>query len=137
MGAFSSFSTDTLPRMDHGGGVDRDANGYAYRDGITSRVERYQRVVNESWPQVGDDGTRHARGVKPARRADGSPWTVAVMVRLELDVDGVVVLPGRAERWTTTHVYVVVDDPRVPWGRVWVRAADVSRAADDDGTVGR
>jgi hypothetical protein len=117
--------------MDFGDGIDRDANGYAYRDGITSRVERHQRVVNESWPRVGADGTRHARDVKPARHDDGSPWTVDVIVRLELDVDGVVVLPGRAERWTKTHVYVVVDDPRVPWGRVWVVSADVSRAASD------
>ncbi|MFC5676084.1 hypothetical protein [Aeromicrobium endophyticum] len=123
--------------MDLGDGVDRDANGYAYKDGITSRVGRHQRVLNESWPQRDPDGSRHARNVHPAKRGDGTPWTIDVEVRLEFDVDGVVVLPGRAERWTKTHVYVVVDDPRVPWAHVWVSAGDVSRAADGDGSTAR
>jgi hypothetical protein len=122
--------------MDLGDGVNRDANGYAYEDGITSIVARHQKVVNESWPQRDADGTRHARDVRPAKHPDRSPWAIDVMVRLEFDVDGLVVLPGRAERWTKTHVYVVTDDPRVPWNRVWVRAGDVSRAAGGDGSNG-
>jgi hypothetical protein len=122
--------------MDLGDGVNRDANGYAYEDGITSIVARQQKVMNESWPQRDADGSRHARDVRPAKHPDGSPWTIGVMVRLEFDGDGVVVLPARAERWTKTHVYVVVVDQRVPWGRVWVRAGDVSRAADGDSSDG-
>lgn len=114
--------------MDRGDGIDRDANGYAYRDGITSRVGRHQKVLNASWPQQDTNGG-HARDVKPARHGDGSAWTIDVEARVELDPDGVVVLPGRAERWTKTHVYVVVEDPRVPWQAVWLRASDVRRCA--------
>lgn len=112
--------------MDQGDDVERDANGYAYRDGITSRVAVQQKVLNASWP-LHDGTTPHARGIHDAQREDGSPWTIDVEVRVELEHDGVVVLAGRAERWTRTHVYVVVEDPRVPWQKVWLRAADVRR----------
>jgi hypothetical protein len=113
--------------VDHGDGIVRDANGYAYKDGITPLVARQQKVLNESWPQRDADGSPHARGVSPAVHADGSPWTIDVDARIELNDDGEVILPGRAERWTKTHVYVVVTDPRVPWGKVWLSATDVRR----------
>lgn len=112
--------------MDLGDGIDRDANGYAYADGITSRVGRHQDVLNRSWPLRDADGF-HARGINPAQHPDGTPWTIDITARVELKDDGVVFLPGRAERWTKTHVYVVVDDARVPWGFVWLQARDVQR----------
>lgn len=112
--------------MDLGDGVDRDANGYAYTNGITSRVRVQQKVLNASWP-LHDGTTAHARNIHDARHADGSPWTIDVEARVELEHDGIVVLPGRAQRWTRTHVYVVVEDERVPWQKVWLRAADVRR----------
>jgi hypothetical protein len=104
----------------------RDANGYAYDLGITTSVRRHQKVLNESWP-LHDGTTPHARGINDARHPDGTPWTIDVNVRIELERDGEVVLPGRAERWTQSHVYVVVEDQRVPWQKVWVRAEDVRR----------
>lgn len=116
--------------MDHGDGIARDANGYAYRDGITSRVGRHQKVLNESWP-LRDASGPHARGINPSRHADDSPWVIDVEVRVELEHDGVLMLPARAERWTKTHVYVVVNDPRVPWGKIWLKAQDVRRRAEN------
>lgn len=104
----------------------RDANGYDYAKGVPSLVRAHQKVLNERWP-LHDGTTPHARGINDARHADGTPWTIDVHVRIELEHDGEVVLPGRAERWTRTHVYVVVEDQRVPWQKVWVRAEDVRR----------
>lgn len=109
--------------MDQGDGIQRDANGYAYADGITSRIARQQEVLNESWPLRRPDGTHHANGIHDQPANNQRPC----LVRLELKDDGEVVLPGRAARWTATHVYVIVDDPRVPRQAVWVRAHDVRR----------
>jgi len=116
------------PGMRDEDGISRDANGYAYDRGITSEIARHQRVLNQSWPQQDAKGF-HARGIRPARHDDGSLWTIDVLVRLDLSVDGEVIIEGRAERWTATHVYVVVNDPRVPGRQVWVRAQDVKRRA--------
>jgi hypothetical protein len=104
-------------------GVDRDANGYAYKDGITSRVAREQKVLNESWP-FRDSKGRHARGIDDQPVTNQRPC----LVRLELEHDGEVILPGRAVRWNQSHVYVVVNDQRVPRQAVWVLARDVRRA---------
>lgn len=118
----------TYPQtMDRGDGIDRDANGYDYAAGITSCVARQQRVLNESWPELATDGTRHARNIHPAKHPDGTPWTIDVNVRVELSDDGEVILPGRAERWNASHVFVVVDDDRLPGHKVWVLAGDVRR----------
>ncbi|MET0887742.1 MAG: hypothetical protein ABWX92_14980, partial [Mycetocola sp.] len=116
---------DYPPPMLDKDGIDRDANGYAYRDGITSRVASEQKVLNESWP-FRDSKGRHARGIDDRPAKDQR----LVTVRLVLKSDGEVFLPGRATRWTDlpadrAHVFVVVDDPRVRRGMVCVRFRDV------------
>jgi hypothetical protein len=101
-------------------GINRDANGYAYKDGITSRIAREQKVLNESWPFKDAKG-RHARGIDDQPAGNQR----ACLVRVELEQDGEVILPGRATRWNSSHVYVIVNDQRVPRQAVWVRAHDV------------
>lgn len=100
-----------------------DANGNLYSIGITSRAGRWQKIANSEFPQLDKDGTRHARNIReqPADRH------VLVHVRLEFEHDGEAVIEGRAERWTSSHVYVVSDDPRLQVGGVWVRSHDVRR----------
>jgi hypothetical protein len=106
-----------------------DRGSGPYLDGRPLTPERlHQQILNQSWPQRDKDGF-HARDVQPARRADGSPWTIDVEVRIEFDGDGETVLAGRAERWNATHVFVAaINDPRVPRPGVWVEARDVRRA---------
>lgn len=98
-----------------------DRGSGPYEDGKPVRPESVaQPVANESWPFQDSKG-RHSRGIEdqPAdNRRD-------VWVRLELERDGEVVLEGRAARWNRSHVYVHVNDPRVPRQAVWVRAKDV------------
>lgn len=103
--------------------IRRDANGYAYRDYPSSRAELFQKVLNESWP-LHDGKTFHARGIddQPVERRMG------VLVRLVFENDGEDFLPATATRWTKTHVFVVVNDPRVQNGQVWVKAEEVRRA---------
>lgn len=103
--------------------IRRDANGYDYAMGPGPRLAREQVVKNETWP-LRDKNGWHARGIddQPAEKQ------IAVRVRLVLERDGEVVLPGRAARWNASHVFVIVDDERVPRGQVWVRAGDVERA---------
>lgn len=103
--------------------IRRDANGYDYAQGITSRVNRHQDVLNESWPMRDAKGF-HARGIddQPIERQMG------VLVRLVFENDGEDFLPATATRWTKTHVFVVVNDPRVQRGQVWVKAEDARRA---------
>lgn len=84
------------------------------------RIEGIQKVLNQEWPLRDKDGP-HARGIR-----DHDP--IPVRVRLVLEHDGEVVLPGEAQRWTRTHVYVRVGDPRLQVAGVWVVAADVRRA---------
>jgi len=98
-----------------------------YVDGRPLTAETlYQRVLNEDWPLRDPDGARHARGISDRPIDEQRPVTA----RLELHRDGVVYLPGRAARWTDlpadrAHVLVIVDDPRVPRGMVWLRFTDV------------
>lgn len=105
-----------------------DRGSGPYLDGRPLTAERlHQKILNQSWPQHDADGP-HARNIRPAQHEDGSPWTIDVDVRLELNDDGIVVLPGRAERWNGTHVFVAgIEDPRIPRPGVWVLAADVRR----------
>ena len=79
-----------------------------------------QRVLNESWPLTRKDGTKHANGIP-----DRDP--IPVRVRLVFERDGEVFVDGRAQRWTPTHVFVAVGDPRIQIGAVWVAASDVRR----------
>lgn len=100
----------------------------SYADGHPGRdVHRssYRTVLNESWPLRDRKGARHARGIPD------QPNPIPVEVRLELDPDGEVWLPGRAARWTRTHVYVNgLADDRIAIRAVWVVAADVRRVSD-------
>lgn len=85
---------------------------------------RKQRVLNERWPLMAADGRRHAEGI----RDQAEP--VDVEVRLELETDGEVWLPGRAQRWTRTHVWVTgLADERLAQRFVWVLVEDVRRQA--------
>ena len=81
-----------------------------------------QKVLNESWPFRDSNGDRHARGLddKPANEQ------VDVVVRVEFDQDGETYLAGRAIRWTdnNTHACVVVNDPHLLTGHLWVRTRD-------------
>lgn len=101
-----------------------DRGSGPYRDGEPVTAESlWQEIKNESWPLRDKAGKAHANGIddQPAENQR------ECLVRLEFKTDGDVVLPGRAQRWTATHVYVVVNDPRVRRMAVWVRAQDVRR----------
>jgi hypothetical protein len=81
----------------------------------------HQKVLNQRWPYVDTQGRRHAEGIPDRQPID-------VDVRLELERDGEVWVPGAAHRWTRTHVYVTsLNEPRVLTRAVWVLAADVRR----------
>lgn len=103
--------------------IHRDANGYDYSKYPAERSKKAQRVANESWPMQDAKG-KHARGIND-QPVDNQRQ---VLVRLELADDGEVVLPGRATRWNRSHVFCVVDDPRVPNQMIWLRARDVKPA---------
>ena len=91
------------------------------RVGHSPHHSAHQTVLNEAWPLRDRDG-RHARGIPD------QPHPIDVDVRLELATDGEQWLPGRAQRWTRTHVYVTaLNDARVRPPGVWVLAADVRR----------
>lgn len=84
----------------------------------------HQRILNERWPYMADDGRRHAEGIRDQRDP------IDVDVRLVLERDGEVWLPGRAQRWTSTHVWVTgLVDERLHQRFVWVLATDVRRRA--------
>ena len=80
-----------------------------------------QPIVNESWPLT-DRAGEHARGI------EDQPEPIDVEVRIEWADDGEEWLPGRAHRWTASHVFVRFEDSRSLTGFVWVRARDVRRA---------
>ncbi|WP_435744870.1 hypothetical protein [Nocardioides sp. SYSU DS0663] len=84
------------------------------------RIDGIQQVLNTSWPLKDDDGP-HARGIKDQEHP------IPVRVRLVFEHDGEELLPGTAQRWTKTHVYVRVGDPRMQVAGVWVLAEDVRR----------
>ena len=78
-----------------------------------------QRVLNEAWPLRDRNGS-HARGI-----LDRDP--IDVEVRIVWSHDGEEWIAGQATRWTTSHVFVRVRDPRLLVPHVWVRAGDVRR----------
>lgn len=101
-----------------------DRGSGPYRDGKPLPSDSlWQNIDNEDWPYRDDKG-RHARGINDRPIEQQRPVTV----RLVFERDGEVFLPGRASRWTATHVYVIVNDPRVRRMAVWVKAEDVRRA---------
>ncbi len=77
-------------------------------------------ILNESWP-LRDKVGEHARGI------EDQPDPIDVEVRIEWAGGGEEWLPGRAHRWTASHVFVRFQDPRSATGFVWVRARDVRR----------
>ena len=79
-----------------------------------------QRVLNESWPLVDENGKRHARGI-PTRPG------IEVRVRVAFETDGEVWLDGVATRWHGRSVFIVVEDPRLLVKHVWVDGEDVKR----------
>jgi hypothetical protein len=91
---------------------------HSFNDPVVRR--KSQRVQNESWP-LRDDKGQHARGI------NDQPHPIDVTVRVVLEHDGEVFLPGQAVRWNRSHVYVTVSDERVPQQAVWVLARDVRR----------
>lgn len=96
-----------------------DRGSGPYEDGRPVQP-RYQRVLNESWPQRDRTGW-HARGIKSADH------TIPVTVRVDFEHDGECCLEGTADRWTRTHVHVAVLDERLQVKGVWVMARDVTR----------
>lgn len=107
--------------------ADYDRGSGPYRDGTPMPADSlWQDVENEDWPYRDKNGARHANGINDRAAKDQR----LVTVRLVLKNDGEVFLPGRATRWTDmpadrAHVFVIVDDPRVRRGMVWVRFGDV------------
>lgn len=107
--------------MDHGDGVDRDANGYAYDDGVHERAKKWQKVDNEDWPAP--DVAARSRDREPHE------W-IAVRVRVVLERDGEAWLDGDATRWIGQRVCCRVGDRRLQVGWVWVNALDVKRRVE-------
>ncbi len=54
------------------------------------------------------------------------------MARLVFEGEGEAWLAGHAVRWDATHVYVEIDDARLGSNGVWLKPADVYRAAPDE-----
>lgn len=100
----------------------RDANGYLYSGYPAERAKLHQTVLNESWPQRDSKGF-HARDIphQPVEKH------LKVTVRLVFATDGETFLDGRATRWTRSHVFVELADPRLAVMFVWVLARDVRR----------
>jgi hypothetical protein len=103
-------------------GIERDANGYSYERGVTSQVARQQEILNESWPERDSKGP-HARNIREQPAHNHRPCRV----RLVFKNDRETILDGLATRWTSSHVYVTVNDQRVRGFAVWVKAEDVRR----------
>ncbi|OYN88531.1 hypothetical protein CGZ91_13020 [Parenemella sanctibonifatiensis] len=66
-----------------------------------------QRVMNMCWPQGSDRTGWHARGIPD------QPRSIPVEVRVVWETDGEEWCRGHARRWTATHVYVDLSDPRL------------------------
>jgi hypothetical protein len=79
-----------------------------------------QKPRNEAWPLL-DGARRHAEGIRD------QPNPIPATVRVDFPADGEEWLEGMATRWTRTHVYVVVADPRLAVLGLWVLATDVRR----------
>ena len=101
-----------------------DRGSGPYKDGKPVTYEsRHQRVENESWPERDQDGNWHARNIREQPAANH----VDVEVRCVFAVDGECWVPGRATRWTASHVMIDVNDERVIGRKLWVEAGDVRR----------
>lgn len=81
------------------------------------RHEKFDQPANQLWPPP-----EVARRLNDKSLADQIP----VSVRLEFST-GEETLDGMAKRWWQRHVYVGVDDPRLPTWGAWVDASDVTR----------
>lgn len=108
--------------MDRGDGIPRDANGYPYASYPAERAKLHQKVLNESWPLRDRDGF-HARGIEPQPIERHIPVTV----RIVFERDDETFLEGVATRWTRSHVFVELVDPRLRQMFIWVLARDVRR----------
>lgn len=75
-------------------------------------------MLNQEFPLVRKDGTRHAAGIPDHPRRP-------VRARVVFEHDGEEYLDGLAQRWTKTHVFVVIPDTRLQIGALWLRAEDV------------
>jgi hypothetical protein len=77
--------------------------------------ERYQKVLNEQWPQ------------RPREFEWHSP-RIPVWVRVVWEDDGEEWCAGHADRWNDHHVHVWFDnEPRSLTGGTWVLARNVRR----------
>lgn len=88
--------------------MDRDIHGYP------TAPRRWQRIVNESWPQG-------------AATIKDQPHPIDVTARVVWEYDGEETVEGRAIRWTRTRVLVAFDDPRWQTVGVWLLPSDVKR----------
>lgn len=82
-----------------------DGNDYGEPKGQGARGGT-QAIANESWP-LSDKAGGHARGI------EDQPEPIDVEVRIEWADDGEEWLPGRAHRWTSSHVFVRFQDVAV------------------------
>jgi len=78
----------------------------------------WQRVTNTSWPPL---------GIARTLRDFPSEHQVDVVARIVFEDDGEQFLPGRATRWTRSHVCVLIVDPRLQVAYNWLAASDVRR----------
>lgn len=83
--------------------------------GIPYHPERFQDVMNKSWPPP-----------DVARRLSDHA-AIPVTVRIVWDRDGETWLDGTATRWHGQHVFVRFVDERSRLGFAWVDAGDVGR----------
>ena len=84
--------------------------------GIPHNPDRFQDILNQSWPAP-----------DVARRLHDRPDSVAVRVRVVWADDGEEWLDGTATRWHGRQVCVLHSDPRARVPYSWVDAGDVQR----------
>ncbi|NHC21852.1 hypothetical protein G6553_01515 [Nocardioides sp. IC4_145] len=78
----------------------------------------FQEVLNQEFPLARKDGTRHASDIQDRARRP-------VRARVVFERDGEAYLDGLAQRWTRPHAFIVIPDPRLQIGAVWLRLEDV------------
>lgn len=79
---------------------------------------RWQRILNQSWPQRDDTGP-HARDIR-----EGTERTPAE-ARVHWVRDGLEILPGLVTRRANGCVFVELNDPRCAIRGVWLSETDV------------
>lgn len=84
--------------------------------GVPHHPDRFQDVLNQSWPPSGVAGAQKNR-----------PDSIDVQVRIEFETDGEQWVDAVARRWWQRHVCVECDDPRLQVRYIWVDAGDVRR----------